>query len=322
MMQKSSIGSNALQDGSVTRAKLAFRIPEFPEDMVYGAAGDSITEGAGLTDFIAEDDPFRPLAGTRKANYAYYISRRYGMSWINYGVSGSTLGDVTVSGIGRNGFTKEGGRYTKLADGLTHITVFFGWNDGAYGHVMKKEDWLKSRYGNTIYWPSSQSLIGTTHADGTPYATQEQYEELMGVTGEVGGKTYQDADSYFKALYIGTSTDTGNKTFWGAWNILLTYLIDRYPLAKIVPIVPYGTSAAMRQCVRDAARKYGLQYFDFTDGDGQLFFQFPDTPPDGYTNATAIANARKAALLKDGCHPNADGYRYMASAIGAKLMGV
>lgn len=288
---------------------------------VYGTVGDSITEGAGIqaSDSLSSADPFYPLSGTAKPTYGYLIAKVNGMRWRNYGISGSTLGDVTANGVSRNGFSRSNGRYTQLADDLTHISIFFGWNDHAYGHVMKMEQWLAAQYGETIYYPTSTDKIGTPG-----YATQEQYDAVMSVTGEVGGISYTDSINYWRAVYIGTPNDSTPYTFWGAWNIVLQYLINKYPLAKILVIVPYQTGKLMRQTVRDAAHKYGLPVYDFGKAGAQLFAYgwYDEDDVTGRINNVAIESFRRTHLLYDTAHPSVLGYKYMYPPINAKLNSI
>ena len=289
---------------------------------MYGQAGDSISEGAGLDELLKDSDPYIPISGTKKATYGYYIAKLNNMKWANYGISGSTLGHVVINGSEKNGFSKENGRYTQMNNNLTHISIFFGWNDAAYGPVMKKEEWLQDTYSKKIYYPMSAGLIGKTAEDGTPYASQEQYEAVNKVTGRVGEIDYDNNDEYFKALYVGTKDDATNKTFWGSWNIVLPYLIEKYPLAKILIIVPFGCYALLRQCVRDAAKKYGLATYDFSDINNQMFRQWEDNPADGMINGKTISQYRIDKLTSDGLHPNENGYKYMYPSINAKLLSL
>lgn len=289
---------------------------------MYGQAGDSISEGAGLDELLKDSDPYIPISGTKKATYGYYIAKLNNMKWANYGISGSTLGHVVINGSEKNGFSKENGRYTQMNNNLTHISIFFGWNDAAYGPVMKKEEWLQDTYSKKIYYPMSAGLIGKTAEDGTPYASQEQYEAVNKVTGRVGEIDYDNNDEYFKALYVGTKDDATNKTFWGSWNIVLPYLIEKYPLAKILLIVPFGCYALLRQCVRDAAKKYGLATYDFSDINNQMFRQWEDNPADGMINGKTISQYRIDKLTSDGLHPNENGYKYMYPSINSKLLSL
>ena len=209
-----------------------------------------------------------------------------------------------------------------MADGMDCLSIFFGWNDSAYGPQMKREEWLKETYGTTIYWPASDNQIGTAAEDGIHYATQDQYDACTAVTGDVGGIRYDDNAEYFKALYVGSSNDTTNTTFWGAWNVVLPYLINKYPTAKILLIVPYGCYELLKQCVRDAAKKYGLATYDFNDGSGQLFYDVTDSSASGMIEGQSIKSFRRSKLLADGVHPNDAGYRYMYPSINAKLLSL
>lgn len=311
--------------GSVTSEKIASDVNLSATTLtngLYGQAGDSISEGAGLDELLPESDIYAPISGTKKATYGYYIAKLNRMRWANYGISGSTLGFVVANGQDKNGFSKENGRYTQMDNDLTHLSIFFGWNDDYYGNIMKREEWLFSTYSTKIYYPRTPDLIGTNAPDGTPYTTQDQYDAVNAVTGEVGGKSYDNNVEYFNALYVGTESDSTNKTFWGAWNIVLPYLIEKYPLAKILIIVPYGTNAILRQCVRDAAKKYGLPTYDFSSIVNQLFFQWDDNRPNGMIGGKTVSKFRIEKLTKGGTHPNSDGYKYLYPSINAKLLSL
>lgn len=320
-----SITTDKINNNAVTQEKINTNVNLSTTTLtngLYGQAGDSISEGAGLQTLLSDSDPYTPISGTKKATYGYYIAKLNRMRWANYGISGSTLGFVIANGSDKNGFSKENGRYTQMDNNLTHISIFFGWNDAAYGPIMKKEEWLQSTYSKKIYYPRSLGLIGTSADDGTPYATQDQYDAVNAVTGRVGEIDYDNSNDYFNALYVGTKDDSTNTTFWGAWNIVLPYLINKYPLAKILLIVPFGCYALLRQCVRDAALKYGLATYDFSDTNNQLFRQWDDNPARGMVNDKIISQFRIDSLTYDGLHPNKDGYEYMYKSINAKLMSL
>lgn len=320
-----SIDVNKIQDNAVTQEKIESNVNLSTTTLtngLYGLAGDSISEGTGLRTLLPDSDPYAPISGAKKATYGYYIAKLNRMRWANYGKGGSTLGFVVANGINKNGFSKENGLYTQMDNDLTHLSIFFGWNDSYYGPIMKREDWLFDTYSTKIYYPRTRDLIGTNASDGTPYATQEQYEAVNAVTGNIGGIDYDNSNSYFNALYVGTKDDNTNKTFWGAWNIVLPYLIKKYPFAKILLIVPFGTTDLMRQCVRDAAQKYGLTYYDFSSINNQLFYQWDDNKPNGMVAGKKISQFRINNLTSDGLHPTEEGYKYLYPSINAKLMSM
>ena len=320
-------------------------ISEEYKDKIYAQCGDSISEGAGLTrneDKISNDDFAYPLRGTAKKTYGYFIARYNNLKWINQGMSGSTLGDVTAYGSYKNGFSHENGRYTQLGDNVDFISLWFGWNDIAYGPVMKRDEWLLETYGTKIYYPRYTDDIGTIHSDGTPYATQEQYDACNAVTGSVGGIEYTNNSEYFKALYRGTSTDNTNKTWYGAFNIILPYLIEKYPFAKILVIVGYGGDSKMWDIGIAAAKKYGVSWIDLSEPGWMNFINTRDNSNEAYgkvyfestkyenrelykeysSEFVSSSQFRYRTLLYDGCHPNVLGYKYIYSRIQYKLLNI
>ena len=81
--------------------------------------GDSITEGV-----VIDTDPVTGY----KLTYGGCVAKRNNMNFLNYGVSGSTLQDIE----GKNGFSNPS-RYQHMASDIDYLTIWFGWNDDAYG---------------------------------------------------------------------------------------------------------------------------------------------------------------------------------------------
>lgn len=303
------LAKNVVEDPRLTRNVLFGKL--------YGQVGDSISEGVGLVYNLPSSDAYNPIEGAKKATYGYHIAKNNGMEgWYNYGKSGTTLGDVSIGNEDRNGFSKENGRYTQMADNLDYISIFFGWNDAEYGPRMRKQMWVQETYGNNHLYPARNDAqyIGT---DG--YCTQEEYDAVNAVTGEVGGITYNTPIEYWNAKYIGTSSDNTNKTWWGAWNIILPYLIEKYPLAKILIILPYSALGDLfTTATKDAAKKWGVSFYDWKDS--QLFEY--NNGAVGTINGIRVDQFRRNNITYDGLHPNEKGYRYMYSAIEQRLLSI
>ncbi|MBQ9765198.1 MAG: SGNH/GDSL hydrolase family protein [Lachnospiraceae bacterium] len=68
---------------------------------------------------------------------------------------------------------------------------------------------------------------------------------------------------------IGKISDMVNTTFYGAWNIVLEYLITNYPYAKIGIIVTNGCAFPHTEAIRRVARKWAIPYLDIA-GDYQV----------------------------------------------------
>jgi lysophospholipase L1-like esterase len=302
------------------------------EKKVYASAGDSLTQGTGAAvGAIDKADDFYPLSGTAQKTYAYMIAKRNNMAWRNYGISGSTMGNAIFNGQSNNPFCVN--RYMNMADDIDVISLWFGVNDSYYGKYAKAEEWLQKTYGKKIYYPISASQQGTTAADGTPYATNEQYMACITAEEEFNGVKYKGFALYEKQ-YEGLPTDTDDTTWWGAWNKVLPYLIEKYPFAKILIIAGYGASDGLDEAAKAIAKKYGVQYLDLRDygitwkeADEQpatINYDAADFADRTYfkeyaSGMVSVNEFRKRTMLYDGTHFNKYGYEYITPFIERAL---
>ena len=66
-----------------------------------------------------------------------------------------------------------------------------------------------------------------------------------------------------ESIPLGTISDTTNATEYGAWNLVLEYLVTNFPLAKIGVIVTNGCSGTTYpQAAKDCAKKWGIPVLD------------------------------------------------------------
>ena len=61
---------------------------------------------------------------------------------------------------------------------------------------------------------------------------------------------------------VGTIDDADNTTFYGAWNVVMKYIITNHPLAKIGIIITNGASPEYTAAERAIAKKYGVSFLD------------------------------------------------------------
>lgn len=232
-------------------------------NLLYGktlvCVGDSITYGADMdTEGIAQTSPidvyqcdssgvFYQIVSNFLKTYGYQIAERNNMKFYNGGISGSTMQGMPEN----NGFSLANGRYTKLPDNLDYLTIWFGWNDTAYGT-------------------------------------------------------------------LGTINDATNESYFGGYNIVMPYLINKYPYAKIALIVPFGASEGHRQAVRDLANKWGVACFDMYQGGTPLYF---GKEPSVGVDATIVTENR-AKFQANGAHPNFKGHRQIADMLEHFLRGI
>lgn len=227
---------------------------------VYCAVGDSITYGEDMDaegivqtsdievhQWSGVNARWNDVTSNFRKSYAYQIAERNNMIFWNGGVSGSTMQGIEE----RRGFSLENGRYTKLPDHIDYLTIFFGWNDAAYGT-------------------------------------------------------------------LGTINDNTNDTFYGGYNVVLPYLINKYPYAKIALIVPFGTDAGHRDAVRQLGDKWGLAVWDNYQGGTPLYYGKEDSVG---VNAS-IVTANRAKFQANGAHPNYKGHTQLADMLEHFMQGI
>lgn len=291
--------------------------------VLYGkklaSIGDSITEGL-MADNISLSD-YYPISGSKKETFTYVIAKKYGMKWYNYGKSGSTMGDIFAIGADRNGFSKADGRYTKMAKDIDYLIIMFGTNDSDYGAWMKAEEYIQNKYGTYKMFPAKGHSVGE---DGV--MTQEEYQEVISYSGEINGIEYTGID-YWRHLYIGDINDNTNKTWCGAWNIVLEYLLINYKRSKII-IWLNPTNYNFDDSTIKLAEKWGITYINMHDINTPTIWARKEQ------ENTLIGGVKMNSFVKDrgitkldiytadGLHPNSNGYDRISDVIAGHLLNI
>ena len=114
---------------------------------------------------------------------------------------------------------------------------------------------------------------------------------------------------------IGTIDDTDNTTEMGAWNVVLKYLIENHPYAKIGIIISDAwLSSELRDAIIQCAEAWGIPYLDMRGGvqvplgiGGKL----------GVSIKSDAINARNAAfqIAAENSHPNPKAHEYRSTFI-------
>ena len=117
----------------------------------------------------------------------------------------------------------------------------------------------------------------------------------------VGGQT--------RIIHLGTIDDTDNTTFYGAWNVVLEYLIAHHPYAHIGILVSNGCETDdYRLATIEVAKKWGIPYIDL-NGDERTPMMHRSTNPAHCDRAKEL---RMEAFKVGGrnSHPNIKAHLY------------
>ena len=119
---------------------------------------------------------------------------------------------------------------------------------------------------------------------------------------------------------LGTINDTTNDSYYGGYNVVLPYLINKYPYTKIALVVPFGTDVGHRQAIRDLANKWGLACFDMMQGGTPLYWgKEADVDVDA---SIVTANRQKFSAQANSPHPNIHGHFQIGTMLEAFLRGI
>ena len=186
-----------------------------------------------------------------------------------------------------------------------------GPNEGKY----KSYGWQIAQRNNMIFYQkgiSGSTMQGAVNPNGTD---KGDISKKNGFSKEYGRYTQLPDDIDFMTIMfgwndaaygtLGTINDTTNETYYGGFNVVLPYLIHKYPYTTIVLIVPFGTTTAHRQAVRDMAQKWGVGCFDMCAND--LPFYYSEESDDVAVNAE-IKKLRIELNQVNGAHPGYQGH--------------
>ena len=120
---------------------------------------------------------------------------------------------------------------------------------------------------------------------------------------------------------IGSIDDNVNTTFYGAWNIVLSYLIEHYPYAKIGMIIGNGLNNAQdfpgetyAEAERLIAKKWGIPYLDEDKGE-QIPLLLRTNKDYVCTEAKNMRNASFVVNPLSNAHPNAKAHEYESTIV-------
>ena len=117
---------------------------------------------------------------------------------------------------------------------------------------------------------------------------------------------------------LGTINDSTNESYYGGYNVVLPYLINKYPYTKIGLIVPFGTDEGHRNAIRLLGNKWGVAVWDNYQGGTPLYYGKETS----VGVEQAIVTSNRAKFQANGAHPNFKGHRQLGNMIEAWLRSI
>ena len=113
---------------------------------------------------------------------------------------------------------------------------------------------------------------------------------------------------------LGTIDDATNETFYGAWNVVMEYLITNHPYAKIGIIITNSGKAEYREAEREIARKWGIPFLDMM-GDEQVPPIFGRETSLGLSSRANTLRRNNFVVSSSNSHPNQYAHEYESTFI-------
>lgn len=199
-------------------------------------------------------------------NFVAYKNR------MNEGVWFSKEQEAYIDGFSLSGNSLYGKKYVACGDSFTEgdftnsPTNDYVFTDGDYAGCNKVYPYYIGRRNKMTV--INEAICGSTLTNGgaNPLSADRLYAIPLDadyVTIKIG----INDDSSHQNMPIGTIDDTTNRTFYGAWNVVLDYLTTNLPYAKIGIIVTNGTKQNIVDATIASAKKWGIPYINLATDD-------------------------------------------------------
>lgn len=235
----------------------------------------------------------------------FSVSPLYGKKWAVFGDS----------------FTNGGGDNVALADGkykgnLTTYPYIIGNRTGI--EVLKFFEG-----GQTLAYPANPQ--GFTNSVTNPSSTR-YYQNVpsdvdyitiyLGINdGNHSDGQGEDGEDYTGVIPLGTINDTTTATYYGAWNVVLTWLKTNRPFAHLGIIVSNGCKSLEWVTAQiEIAKKYGIPYLNL-NGDERCPAMIRSWNANLDATAKTILNQTQAVNYPTNTHPNQATHVYESTFI-------
>ena len=192
-----------------------------------------------------------------------------------------------------------------------------------YGYLIGERNQMKIQHlavgGQTMATPADHSFENAFSNDIYKQIDQDvDYITLyFGINDSHHrpGSNCSDGEDESGIITLGSIDDTENHTFFGAWNHVMSYLIQNYPFAHIGILVSNGCETDDYRLAEIAiAKKWGIPYLDL-NGDANTPAMIRSTNPEILEEVRLARTKAFAVHYGVNTHPNAKAHLYESYAI-------
>ena len=170
--------------------------------------------------------------------------------------------------------------------------------------------------GQTLAYPSDGTFTNSlTYSSGANYS-QNIPADVDYITFYLGiNDNNHNTDPQLAHIDLGTIDDNTVNTYYGAWNVVLTWLITNRPFAHIGMIISNGMqSEAWMNAQINIAKKYGIPYINM-NGDSRTPVMIRSQNPDVAAAVKSAVTQKQAVNYPSNTHPNDDTHVFESTFI-------
>lgn len=247
------------------------------------------------------------------------------------------LGEIPLAQVGTNESTLYGKKWVVCGDsftaGATDTVIESGkyaGNKYVYPYLIGNRTGLDIvkffESGRTLAMPADGTFTNSLTNPGNDNYYQNIPSDADYITIYLGINDSHhetgaggDGEDPSGIIPLGTINDNTTTTYYGAWNVVLTWLITNRPFAHIGIIVTNGCDReAYRTAQLEIAQKYGIPYIDM-NGDSITPTMIRSQNPN-ISSAVKLAITQKQAVsYPSNQHPNDNAHLYESTFIEAFL---
>lgn len=215
----------------------------------------------------------------------------------------------------------EGKKWVACGDSFTHgdftnsPTDDYIFTDGLYAGRYKVYPFFIGRRNKMTIVNEAVNGSTLTHISGTSIAFSDtRYQNIPSDADYITIKLGINDDTGHRDCPIGTINDNTNGTFYGAWNVVLDYLIQHHPQAKIGIIITNGSTLDIVNATIAIAQKWGIAYLNEAT-DEQCSFMFRSNRTDVVASVRTFRDSYWFVDATLNHHPNAMAHEYESTVI-------
>lgn len=201
------------------------------------------------------------------------------------------------------------GDFSGAAEDNYHIS------DGIYARKLKVYPYIIGNRNNMVI--VNEALNGSHMG----YVASRQnlsfsYQRYMNIPSDADYITLKfgiNDDVNHQDIPIGTINDTTNTTFYGAWNVVMEYIIEHHPNAKIGIIVTNGSTIDIVEATIAIAHKYGISYLNEATGE-QCSYIYRSNRTDVAQSIKDFRTSQWRVSAENG-HPNAAAHEFESTVV-------